>query len=257
MRRIPRSLLGLAALTVALLSLPWAPIQVRLQAAISVVQTVACRANGTATCTWAATPTVGNHIVAAVILNAESQTADIQDISATETVLIGPVDSAGSTFRGYVFCWAADATDNDFTAVTTSVGTAAAAVEISGGSCTVDGTAGIVDDSNGSPYAISVTTGASGSIEVGMVHSSSTSNYSASGSTTGIGSGQNNTTADIAGGDDVGVALGGYRVCGAAGACGLDWTSAAGEVSAMVSAAVQAAAGASAPPTLSLLGVGK
>jgi hypothetical protein len=256
MRRIPRSLLGLSALTVALLSLPWAPIQVHLQAAITVVQTVACRANGTATCTWASTPTVGNKIVAAVILNNESQTVDIQDITGTESVLIGPVDSAGSTGRGYVFCWDADASDNDFTAVSTSAGTGVAAVEISGGSCTADGTAGIVDDSNGSPYAISVTTGVSGSIAVALINSSSTSNFSGSGSTTGIGSGQNNTTADIAGGDDVGVALGGYRVCGAPGACSIDWTSTAGEVSTMVAAAVQAAAVVTARPRMALSGVG-
>lgn len=245
-------LLGGVALWALLL---W-PFQARLHAAISVVQTVGCRGDNVI-CTWAATPSASNIIVAAAFIGSEANTLSIDDISATESTLIGPVNSAANSGRMYVFCWQADATDADFQLTSSAVNNGtAAAVELSGATCTADGTAGVVDDTNGSPYAESVTTGVAGSFLIGLTHSTSVSNFSASGSTTGIGDGQNNTTADINGGDNVGFGLGGYITCGAPGSCQLDWTSAAGEQDMMVAAAVQAAAAASCPKTLALLGVG-
>lgn len=218
----------------------WSAVQA--QAAISVVQTFTGRADDV-TITYTSPLSAGTHVVVAVIVNSKTNTVTLADLTTTPVTLFGPADHATENLRGYVFCFPSEAGDTDFQAVTTPGSGAAlvAGAEISGGSCTQDGS-GASQDSTltnhdiGTPTSTTVT----GSFVIGAIESSSTSNFTVE-TGTGIGSG-GVATADIAGGDNVGVGLGQYIIAGAPGSVPFKFDSAANELTLIVMAAVQPAA---------------
>lgn len=228
---------------VLLIALLWV---VPAQAQISAVQTASGSGNDVAV-TFGSAWGASNHIVAVVMNNADTETVSITGVSTSVTTLFANTD-VGS-FNGAAFCWPGDGSDTSFTATTSGGSTVrVAAIEISGGSCTVDGTPTFDSDST-TPYNLTplYTTTAAGSIIVGLIHSTSASNYSADTGTTSI----------PADGTDInGIALGGYRIAGAAGDYDLPWTSAANETSTIVIAAVRQAVSGATPARQMLLGVG-
>lgn len=218
--------------------------------AISVVQTQTGRANDVAI-TFGGAWGASNHVVAAVTINAGgAQTVDLTGISVTEVVLHERIHTGGN-LHGYIFCFAGDGTDTSFTATTSgSAAASVAAVEISGGSCTEDGTSQHEEDAT-TPYELTtdITTTQSGSFLIALIQSDSVADYTVTGGGTSLPAG----SAEIGS-----VALGQYQIAGAAGAYDATYTSAANETSLLTAAAVQAAGGgaASGAPRLLLLGVG-
>lgn len=257
--RPPRTLLALSVLTVAILAVPWEPIQVRLRAAMTVVQSCGNGGNDIS-CTFGSGWTSGNSVFIVGIMT--TQTAgqlDITGITATETSF-GEIN-VGASNRAYGFCFVVSGADIGDTAfVGTTVGGSnawMAAIEVSGAdACNEDGTEQASTDST-SPYNFSstLTTTVDGSTLLGIIKSSSTSNYAAGTGATAVPS----DGADFPGGNDAGTALGGYRITTTAGAQDLEFTSAAGETSTAAVYALKAAVASSGPPlgSLSLLGVGR
>lgn len=249
-----RSCLAIALGLVLLLEAPLAALFAHAPFAISVVQQTSCRGDDV-TCTFPGSPNGSNHILVALYVNSKANTVGITGITPTEDVLHDAGDHPTEALRSYVFCWQADAGDTTFVATSSASGTmSVAAVEFSGGSCTEDGTSAH-NPGTGTSHSATVTTSSSGSLLIGLVASTTVTNFTAvgGGCTTGIPS----SLADIAAGDNAGVGVGCYGVLGAGGAYNTDFTSAASEVTLTVAAAVQAAGGgASAPRSLLLLGVG-
>lgn len=238
-----RSLLALVLGLLVLLHVP-------LSAAIAVVQVQTGSANDVVI-TFGSAWGASNHVLVAVIVNSGTQTVDLTGITPTETVLHSQAD-VGLGLTGYVFCFPGDGADTSFTATTSGSGSArVAAIEISGGTCTEDGTSSGNTDT-ASPYelATDITTTQSGSILIGIIHSTSVADFTVSGSGTSV----------PADGTDIGtVALGQYLIAGAAGAYDTTFTSAAAESTLQVAAAVQAAGGAAPakPKGLLTFGVGR
>lgn len=217
--------------------------------AISVVQVASGRNNDVAV-TFGGAWNASNHIVVVAIMNSKTQTLDLTGITPTETVLAGPIDHATEAIRAYLFCFQGDGSDTSFTATTSGSGSVAvAAVEIAGGSCTLDGSAQSTEDAT-SPYALTtdITTTQAGSFIIGMIHSSSVSDYTVTGS----------GTSEPSDGTDLGpVALGQHYIAGAAGAYDTTYTSAAAETSLLFAGAIQAAGGGAATPKRFMLhGIG-
>lgn len=214
--------------------------------AVAVVQTASGRATDPVI-TWSAMG-ASNHVLVAMIVNNNSSTPTITGVTTTVTTLIGPSDIG--SLRGYVWCFPGDGSDTSFTVDGPGgVSESVAAVEISGGSCDPDGAFANAAADAASPYNLTtpITTSQSGSFIIGIAHSTSPSDYSASGSTTSI----------PADGTDIGgISLGGYVIAGAAGSYDLPFTSAAGETTSLLAAAVKAAGGSSAPKRFLTLGIG-
>lgn len=179
------------------------------QAAIAFVQQASSRANDPTT-TFSPAPLNGNHVVVLVIMNSTAQTASIDATGAVS--LVAATD--GSTLRAYAWCYPGDGADTDFV-VTTSGGASAmvVAAEISGGSCTKDGTEATTATTGGSASNFTYTTTKAGSFVMSAVHSTSVSDF-------GVATGTciPASCADLGGGNGVGIGVGQYYTAGAAGA---------------------------------------
>lgn len=214
---------------------------------VAVVQEATANGND-ATMTFGSAWGASNHVLVAVWQGDQVSTEDLTGISVTETVIAGPVDLSG--LRGYLFCFAGDGSDN--TVVITTSGSAtvrAAGIEVSGATCTEDGSEQSNTDT-ASPYPLTtdVTTTQDGSILFGIVRSNTAADFTASTATTSI----------PADGTDInGEALGGYQITTTAGAYELVFTSAAPETTVLLVGAVKAAAVVATKPQRLLLGVGR
>lgn len=251
MRRLTSCLIALGLLTIA------PALKVVLHAAVSVVGECTSVGNDQS-CTFGSGWTSGNHILAVALMT--TQTADQLDltgISATETAF-GQINILAS-YRCYGFSFAVSGADIGDTAfVGSTVGSNIAyiaAIEVNGGSLTEDGTETVVTADNVTPYPIVYTTSVNGSIIFGLIKSSSVSDYEKD---TAMTASIPAAGGDMAGGDGVGTALGGYLVTTTAGATTMQWLSEGGnENSALCAYAAQAAAAAGASrKSLGLLGVG-
>ena len=236
MRRI---VLALTASAILLCAVP-------ARAAIAFVQQTTCFGND-ATCTFGSAMGASNHILVAAVLNTQVDTGSVTGVTNGVTTLVGPTDDAGTGFRGYVFCFQGDGSDTAFVLTTSASAVArVAAAEVSGATCTVDGTGSDVSD--GTTHQVAVTTTVDGAFCAALVQSNSTADFTAAGSTTPMPA--DNTEINT-------IAQGGYTTVATAGAGALDWNSAASETILAIGACVQpaAVAGGNAKALL-LMGVG-
>lgn len=206
--------------------------------AITVVQTKTLLNPGAdAAITFDAPWGASNHVLLAVMVYSQSVTVDITGITNAEVVLHGPTAHAGNTLNIYLFCWQGDGSDADATIdISAGVGYRTVGVEIAGGSCTEDGTSDSAQLSNIGPHTLSITTSQAGSFLFGAIASSSAADFTAGGTTTGIGVGDATTDVD-------GLMLGGYEILSGSGSATMTFTSSTSENRLMGVAAVQASGG--------------
>lgn len=211
--------------------------------------------------TFAGNWTENNVVVVGVRVNNTTNTVDLTDISETESILHGPSDSTPGN-RFYLFCFVVDGTADLNVTVTTSGSASVTTLgaEFSGATCTEDGTSSGNDDS-ASAYELTsdVTTSVCGSMVIGLIGSSTTSNFSKNANYTALGDGGHASEADYNGGDDTGNSLMQYLVTVATGTHDPTFTSAASEDAFIIGAAIQptsACAAATGYINLLLVGVG-
>jgi hypothetical protein len=219
--------------------------------AIAVVQTKTNSANDV-TITMDAAPSGSNHVVFAAIMNAGS--AQTFTITGTPTAVTTLQDSSNDTvnLHGFVGCFQGDGADASFTINSSGSATVrAAAVEISGGSCTESGTSrGTAQTVATSTHALGSITVAAGAFMMSFIHANSVADFSKNSAfATALPSDESEI-------DTVAQAM--YFIHTAGGAANLTYDSAANETTYSVGAAVEAGAAATAKPPASLLlrGVG-
>jgi hypothetical protein len=234
-------------LIIAVACVLWAsPVHAAIEA---VAGQLATGSGDDATLTFPGAWGASNHVIVGTLLTGITNTAELTGITASEVTLHGPAQDSGGTWKLYIWCFQGDGSDNTVIVTTNASATArSAGVEISGGTCTEDGTSSS-NDTTGTSHALTVdiTTTQAGSFMFSMIRGATT-NYTATGGSSPI----------PADGTDInGEALGAYRVLGAAGAYDADFSSTASETSYLGAAAVQPAAvvGGSAK-SLMLMGVG-
>jgi hypothetical protein len=239
-----RRLLGLTLIAFVIGAVP-------ARAAIAFVQETTNSGTNDITLTFGGAMGANNHILVLAMWSNESVTADLTSITNAEVQIAGYSDSPGVALRGSIWCFQGDGSDTTVTIdLSGGANIWAAAIEVSGGSCTEDGTDQSNDDAT-ETYSLTtdVTTTVNGSLLVCFIKSTSVSDYAADSPLTAI----------PASGADIGtVALGGYVITGTAGAQDCVFSSnGVNETSFMLGAAVQAAAAASPVRSLLTLGVGE
>ena len=123
---------SLCVLFVALLALVPPGLFAAAPFAIAVVQS-ATTFGSAPTMTWTVAPSASNTIVMIVQMENEAQTISVGGWTPSVTTLAGPIDSAISTFRGYIFCTVGDGADTTMLPVASSNAVIfAIAVEVSG-----------------------------------------------------------------------------------------------------------------------------
>lgn len=227
------------------LALAWAA---PAAAQISVVQVASGSGNDVAV-TFGGAWGASNHIIAVIVNNNDAETVSITGVSTSVTTILANTDTG--TQNAAVYCWPGDGSDTSFTATTSSGSQArVAAAEFSGGSCDVDGTPGLRTGDNASPYNLSplYTTTTDGSLLIGLIISTSVSDYTVVSGTFAIPADQ----------VDIGtIALGGYKITTTAGTYDLPFESSPDETSMFVVAAVKPASAGGTPARLRmLLGIG-
>jgi hypothetical protein len=218
-----------------LLALISVPLEVRLYAAIAVVQTDTDGATGNdAIITFGSNTTSGNVVLLASVLGAQTDTMDVTGISETETVIHGPADF--STLRGYLFCITVTNPDTTYVMETSGTGGAhSIGIEVSNATCTEDGTSQANATTSTTSHALTTDiTIADGSVIWGIVRSTNGADFTAD-------AGVTSTPASNA---EVGSeTLGGYRIEVTGGAFDLPFTSAGNETTLIMAGAVTASGG--------------
>jgi hypothetical protein len=221
--------------------------------AIAVVQTKTNSANDV-TITMDAAPSGSNHVVFAAVMNAGS--AQTFTITGTPTAVTTLQDSSNDTvnLHGFVGCFQGDGADASFTINSSGSATVrAAAVEISGGSCTETGTSrGTAQTVATSTHALGSITTTAGAFVMSFIHANSVADFTKG----ALPAAAVSVPSD--GSEIDTVAQGMYYINTAGGAVNLSYDSAANETTYSVGAAVEAGAAGTAKPPASLLlrGVG-
>jgi hypothetical protein len=174
MRRVPTSaLLSIAGF------LLWA---LPAQAQIVVVQTPVTFSGNDPTVTFGSNWTAGNHVQVIAISSTQTDTVNITGITETETEFLGP--GVLSSRRAWGFCFEVDGSSDNDMVMTTSANASVSgyAVEVSGGTCTMDGS-DIDDGDSGSNHVLDpgVTTSVCGSVVLGLIQATNTANFTADG----------------------------------------------------------------------------
>lgn len=216
------------------LALVSVPLSVRLQAAIAVVQTDTDGASGNdAVITFGSNTTIGNVVLLASVLGAQTDTLDVTGISETETVTHGPADFSG--LRGYLFCLVVTNADTTYVMETSGTGGAQSiGIEVSGATCTEDGVSQANAETAETTHQLDTAiTISAGSILWGIARATNGVNFT-------IGAGVTSVPASSA---EVGDTLGGYRIEASGGTYNFTMTSAANENTLIMAGAVQMSGG--------------
>lgn len=204
------------------------------QAAIAVVQTASTFGNNNPVLTFGSAMGASNHILVAATVGSTAVSVDLTGITATETVLHGPVNHG--TSRVYAWCFQGDGSDTTVTLGGAGANIRAIGIEISGGSCTEDGTSSSNSVASTTSHALTTdVTLAAGSILFGIVTATdANADFTAGAGVTSVPAG--NTEIES-------ISLGGYRIEASGAAYDLPFTSTVNRDTIMVGAAVQAAGG--------------
>jgi hypothetical protein len=241
------------AFLLALVAVPPVPVtSTHAPFAIAVVGTTKTSTGIDQTITFDSAVTSGQHVLIMAVVYDQAGTLDLTDISVTEDIVINGDAHASQNLRLFAFCYAEDGSSDSTVILDSSHTTRAAAVVISGGSCTLDGSASS-NDETGTQHnlTVDVTVTETTSFMMGFVASTSTADFTSAGFTPRP---SDNSEID-------GIAQGQYLVpTDPAGVYDVALFSAASETTIVGAFAVKAAGGgggsAKVPAALLLRGVG-
>jgi hypothetical protein len=150
-------------------------------AQITVVQTPVAFSGDDAVATFGSNWTENNHVLILLHISNVSNNVSITGVSESVTTVVAETTYPSNGSRGYyAFCFQVDASaDNGFVASTTSTASAnGIAIEVSGGTCSLDGSDAFETTSSGQiELDGGVTTSVCGSIVMGIIQAANTADF--------------------------------------------------------------------------------